>query len=257
MNPRRAFGIFSQSLRVTVLSPHLDDGVLSLGASIADAVRTGSEVTIISVFAGDPEAPEPAGAWDRRAGFATHGEAARVRREEDVHACAALGARPAWLALADEQYVPDPDEAVLSHLAEAVSGMDVVLVPGRPLVHADHQRLYRLVSSHGLDHAHLRLYAELPYDLWRKDERQSDMSPRPSEAAEAWPAVRVSARARLAKWSACGAYSSQLRWLGRGYAYRRALLRTRLGAERIHIRGNVSPPPTPVNRDDTGGRAER
>ena len=44
--------------------------------------------------AATPTRRHPSGGWDRRGGFATEGESARARREEDRRACAALGATP-------------------------------------------------------------------------------------------------------------------------------------------------------------------
>ena len=91
--------------RVAVLSPHLDDAVLSLGAAIARAVREGATVTIVTVFAGDVDSALPASNWDRLAGFATEGEAAAARRVEDATACALLGAEPRPLPFPDYPYV--------------------------------------------------------------------------------------------------------------------------------------------------------
>src|SRR5207244_2118642 len=89
---------------VVVISPHLDDAIFSLGAAIAQTVRSGGDVTVLTVFAGDPSSSAPAGNWDARAGFATVGEAAHARRREDERACAHVGAIPVWLPFGDEQY---------------------------------------------------------------------------------------------------------------------------------------------------------
>ena len=83
--------------RIVVLSPHLDDAVLSLGASIADAAATGADVAIVTAFAGDPARQGDPSVWDRRAGFSSSLEAIEARREEDRLACTAIGARPVWL----------------------------------------------------------------------------------------------------------------------------------------------------------------
>src|SRR5262249_8239648 len=93
----------AESERVVVVSPHLDDAVLSLGAAIACTAR-GRSVEVLHVFGGDPESDAPAGGWDRRGGFRTEGEATRARREEDRRACAVLGASPAWLSFGDADY---------------------------------------------------------------------------------------------------------------------------------------------------------
>src|SRR5512144_2582409 len=69
--------------RIVVVSPHLDDGVLSLGASIARWSRAGAAVELLTVLGCDPASAAQAGGWDRRGGFATEGESALARREED------------------------------------------------------------------------------------------------------------------------------------------------------------------------------
>ena len=60
------------SERIVVVSPHLDDGVLSLGASMASWSRRGARVELLTVLAGDPGSEVATGGWDGRAGFA-HG----------------------------------------------------------------------------------------------------------------------------------------------------------------------------------------
>jgi LmbE family N-acetylglucosaminyl deacetylase len=41
--------------RIVVVSPHLDDGVLSLGASIASWSRSGATVELLTVLGCDPD----------------------------------------------------------------------------------------------------------------------------------------------------------------------------------------------------------
>jgi len=219
------------SRRIAVLSPHLDDAVLSLGASIAEAADDGHEVTIVTVFAGDPDSTTPAGSWDSRTGFATAGEAVRSRREEDRKACSLLGARAVWLPFVDGDYGGSRScDEVAAQLTEVLAGFDAVLVPGRPLRHKDHLWLARCVQQHGVGAERLGLYAELPYDFWSEKDL-GDVPPPPAEQPVVWTELRVSLGSRIAKWRACAAYSSQLPWLGRG-RFRKALLRARLGGER-------------------------
>ena len=89
----------SRGKRIVVVSPHLDDGVLSLGASMASWARHGAAVELLTVLACDPASKAPAGGWDSRGGFATEGESALARREEDRQACAVLGAYAGVAAL--------------------------------------------------------------------------------------------------------------------------------------------------------------
>jgi len=234
-----AFGLPSQErLRFGVLSPHLDDGILSLGASIATAVTAGHEVTVITIFAGDPRSDQAAGDWDRRAGFPSARAAVERRRGEDREACERLGARFEWLPFGDDQYAGERDEdEVWSHVAEAIAAVDAVLVPGRPLIHPDHLWVARLARGRDLDGKAVGYYAELPYDLWADgDKRRTAPWSTPATPVD-WVAPPVSTRMRLANWKACGAYSSQLRWLGHGYSCRRALVRSRIGGERVAWEG--------------------
>ncbi|HEV3227404.1 MAG TPA: PIG-L family deacetylase, partial [Acidimicrobiales bacterium] len=77
---------------VVVLSPHLDDAVLSLGATIAASVRAGASVRVVTVFSGDPTSTRAASRWEVQCGFSSAAEAARTRRDEDTVACGRIGA---------------------------------------------------------------------------------------------------------------------------------------------------------------------
>jgi LmbE family N-acetylglucosaminyl deacetylase len=158
----------SLGTRVIVLSPHLDDAVLSLGAAIASTARAGGDVRVVTVLGADPESPAPAGPWDSACGFATEGEAARARRDEDREACALVGAHPVWLPFKDEEYGRDIEEdQVWESLAHQSSTAEAVLVPGFPLAHADHAWLTELVLRRPLPCEQTAFYVEQPYASWR------------------------------------------------------------------------------------------
>jgi len=153
---------------VVVLSPHVDDGVFSLGAWIARATRAGTRVRVVTVLAGDPSSARPAGPWDRKGGFRTAGEAARARREEERRACALLGATPVWLHYGDEQYGRGAgDEEIWSDVVASVEGADTILAPGCPLEHEDHAWLTRLVLERPIPGARIGFYLEQPHAMWR------------------------------------------------------------------------------------------
>ena len=153
---------------IAVLSPHLDDAALSLGGAIATATTAGAEVTIVTVFANDPDSSGPAGVWDSACGFHSAAAAARVRREEDRRACALLGATPIWLPLNDVEYPQEKnDDEVWDRVADATSGMDVMFIPGFPLVAPDHARLAHLLIDRPIPNCRLALYVEQPYATWR------------------------------------------------------------------------------------------
>jgi LmbE family N-acetylglucosaminyl deacetylase len=194
-----------------VLSPHLDDAVFSVGATIARASRGGARVSVVTVFAGDPQSSVPVGEWDRLAGFATAGEAATTRRREDRKACSLLAATPVWQPFLDEQYADDSDDDALADvLEEALRTADTVLLPGFPLTHPDHVRLVRLVLTAGLFSGRLGLYAEQPYMLWEDragvSESLRDLVPQTIR----WRGTRIGYRDLALKIRACRAYSSQL-----------------------------------------------
>ena len=154
--------------QIVVVSPHLDDAVLSLGAGIARATSSGAEVRVVTVFAGDPESTGPPTEWDRAGGFASAGEAARTRRQEDARACEAVGAGPVWLPFTDDDHGGESERrAVQEALAEALMDAEVVLMPGYPLAHPDHVRVTRWLLAEPPPQARLALYVEQPYAAWR------------------------------------------------------------------------------------------
>ncbi|HJV63296.1 MAG TPA: PIG-L family deacetylase [Albitalea sp.] len=119
-----------------VISPHLDDAVLSCGRLLA--ARPGS--TVLTVFAGVPRDARRLTEWDRRCGFASAAQAIAERRREDCAALAELEARPRWLDFLDSQYGETPTvDAVCEALRAAIieCGPDVVLYP-LGLFHSDH-----------------------------------------------------------------------------------------------------------------------
>jgi LmbE family N-acetylglucosaminyl deacetylase len=212
---------------LVVVSPHLDDAAFSLGATLAGAAREGRAVTVLSVFAGDPESDAPASWWDRAAGFATLGEAARARRDEDARACAELGASHVWLPFPDAAYEQEPDEdAVWAAVAAAVNGSATVLLPGSPLVHVDHAWLHDLLRRRPLPNVRrLGLYVEQPY-RWRR--RRQPLAP-----GAAWTSARGTRADRRAKRRAVDAYRSQLPLMGVQPRRRVALYEALEGGETV------------------------
>lgn len=204
--------------RIAVVSPHVDDAALSLGASIAGAARRGADVLVVTVLGNDRDSSAAAGPWDAGCGFRTVGEAARARQEEDRRACHVLGARPIWLAYGDEQYERGGDDAeIWNSLVSAVSGADTLLVPGFPLEHGDHQWLARLVLSRRPTEWHLGLYVEEPYALPAGSPHFLEELGESDQKVAEWRAISVTWRERRAKRRACREYRSQLDQIGRSY----------------------------------------
>jgi len=88
------------------LSPHLDDAVLSCGGQIAQVVRAGNRVRVVTVFAGDVSADAADSAFVRelhaRWGLGENPPA--LRRAEDVAALRTLGTDVTHLAFPDCVY---------------------------------------------------------------------------------------------------------------------------------------------------------
>ena len=203
---------------IVVLSPHSDDGVLSLGASMARWARRGSRVVLLTVFGLDPGSSTVTEGWDRRAGFGSEGEAARARRDEDRRAAELLGVTPRWLPFGSVDFERHgSEEDIVAGVIDATGESEVVLVPGAPLTHPDHALLHRLVTGHVAPNR-LAEYAEQPY-IFR--EGSAPFAPAPG-----------SPRDRIAKWRAIRAYRSQLPLLALDDV-RRGPLRLALVAERI------------------------
>ncbi|HEX8645495.1 MAG TPA: hypothetical protein VF715_01250 [Thermoleophilaceae bacterium] len=140
-------------MSVAVLSPHLDDAVLSAFSALP--------ARVVNVCTGLP----PAGvltSWDRICGATDSLEHMRARIEEDGAALAMAGAEPVALDFLDVQYRIEPLEtgALRRAIAAAVEGCDEVWAPAGIGDHSDHLQVRDAAIELGLP---LRLYAELPY----------------------------------------------------------------------------------------------
>lgn len=127
--------------RIVVVSPHLDDAVLSCGGLLG--ARPGS--TVVTVYTGVPDAADLLTDWDRRCGFGSAAEAMRERRREDARAMAIVRGHGLALGFLDSQYIACADagllaltEALMRTLAELRP--DAVAIP-LGLLHADHVRV--------------------------------------------------------------------------------------------------------------------
>lgn len=89
---------------VLMISPHLDDAVLSAGATAASLADVERQVVVATVFAGIPELglSPAARAFHQHCGLPD--EAVQVRRAEDVRAVAEVGAEPVHLPFLDGLY---------------------------------------------------------------------------------------------------------------------------------------------------------
>lgn len=228
--------------RVVVVSPHLDDAVLSLASSIHRATRRGVRVDVLTVLAGDPGSSTPADESGRRAGFTTAAQATAVRRAEDGRACRLIGAEPLWLPLSDVAGEKPDAQVIRDGLHVTLRDYDAVLIPGAPLAHADHLTVSQAVIDLLDAGAAVGLYVEQPYASWdafalhgRSKRGTSPVLTTQALglAVEGEPAMRRcpgDPQDWLAKTRAMSAYASQLRVLRRGP-------RTRILAYEILHRG--------------------
>lgn len=146
---------------VVVLSPHLDDAVLSAWSAVAGM----REIVVVNVFAGVPD-PCPATPWDRLAGASDSQSLMLSRLAEDVDALALAGRTPVSLPFLDHQYrdaEPNPLE-IEAMLSECVPAASAVHAPAGIGGHRDHV----IVRDLAVDIARTAglavvLYAELPY----------------------------------------------------------------------------------------------
>jgi LmbE family N-acetylglucosaminyl deacetylase len=143
---------------LVILSPHLDDAVLSCWRRLSGP----GEVTVINVFAGVPPAGLT-GWWDRLGGVEDSAARMHERLAEDGAAMERLGRRAVNLALLDRQYRARP--AGLDELVEALRGAlpeDAALwapaAVGRR--HPDHLAVRAAALALGLP---VTLYADLPH----------------------------------------------------------------------------------------------
>jgi len=225
--------------RIVVVSPHLDDAILSLGATIARAARAGAQVEVLTVFGCGPLSAAPAGLWDTKSGFRTEGEAAQARRREDLRACSLVGATPRWLDFGGEPYARRATRReIQSAVIGALTGADCALIPGFPLTHHDHAELSRLLLNAHLP-CRVGLYAEQPYVFYERKALQPAMH---AEAIEQqlmgpleWTHRRAHNWERRMKMRAIRCYRSQMWQLGLSHVglYRMMWHERSLGGEAI------------------------
>jgi LmbE family N-acetylglucosaminyl deacetylase len=138
---------------LTVVSPHLDDAVLSCAGLIAGAPGT----TVVTVFAGFPPARDAATpseflpgstSWDQASGFVAGDDVVGLRRAEDRAALAHLGASPYWLDFLDSQYVLEPRESagpadIAARIRVAIGKLQPATIAfPLGLEHTDHRRTH-------------------------------------------------------------------------------------------------------------------
>jgi LmbE family N-acetylglucosaminyl deacetylase len=100
---RKKMKTFEPSQPVVIISTHLDDAVLSC----AQLIHATSNVTVITVLAGAPDAFHE-GYNSRTTGEPFAPNAMKIRRDEDAKAMAMLSAQYVWLDFLDNDYLEAP-----------------------------------------------------------------------------------------------------------------------------------------------------
>jgi LmbE family N-acetylglucosaminyl deacetylase len=144
-----------------VLSPHLDDAVLSAWS----VLRGPGEVLVVNVCTAVPPAGT-VGWYDRMRGIDDSAPFMEQRLGEDAEAVALAGREWANLGFLDDQYRSEPldPREVRGSLEAVVSEASVLYAPAGLGGHPDHYATRELALEIGrADGIPVRLYADLPY----------------------------------------------------------------------------------------------
>jgi LmbE family N-acetylglucosaminyl deacetylase len=145
-----------------VVSPHLDDAVLSVGQVMAGR----PDMTVATVFSGVPKRCTMLTTYDHDCGFESAELAVAARRDEDRTALQSLAAHAAWLDFPDHQYGQPTNEAAIVDALAAVTAdvAPTLLIGPLGLIHEDHhttrRAFQRLVATHNIE---AWIYEDMPY----------------------------------------------------------------------------------------------
>lgn len=146
-----------------VISPHLDDAVLSLGQHLAAEPHA-----VATVFAGVPRTARVT-PYDASCGWNTSVAAVNGRRAEDANALSLLGAMPIHYNFLDNQYGGTLAD-VIEEWASYILSMRRAFSPEEPRVfvpvgvgHPDHRMVGHAFCAAALTAEELVVYEELPY----------------------------------------------------------------------------------------------
>lgn len=150
-----------------VVSPHLDDAILSAGQFLAQ--WPGAHV--LTVFAGTPPPEMALTTYDNDSGHRSGHEAMERRRREDRDACAVVGSEPHHLGFCDHQYregePPDMTGIAAEVRAALVRTQATRLLFPLGLCHPDHRAVadacLGVVGEDGDGGLEAFAYEELPY----------------------------------------------------------------------------------------------
>jgi LmbE family N-acetylglucosaminyl deacetylase len=148
-------------VRVTAVSPHLDDAAFSVGGTLAALAHAGHDVTVVTCLTAS--VPDPTGfalACQLDKGLPPDVDYMALRRAEDAAAMAVLGATPVHLDLPEAPhrgYTSAPDLFAGVHagdelwrlLADRLGALeaDLWLAPQALGGHVDHLQVLRAVAA--------------------------------------------------------------------------------------------------------------
>jgi LmbE family N-acetylglucosaminyl deacetylase len=146
-----------------ILSPHLDDAVLSCWHLLCGP----GDVRVINVFAGSPPPGSGASWWDRLSGATDSAARMEERRAEDLEAFAVAGRTAIHLDFLDDQYEPADQsvEDIAARLRELIDPDEIVYAPAALGAHPDHQRVRSAALELAASGQPVRLYADHPHGV--------------------------------------------------------------------------------------------
>ncbi len=150
-----------------VLSPHLDDAVLSLGEMLST-----SPCEVVTVFAGTPTTAKLS-PYDASCGFTSSAEAMAMRRSEDAAATGRLRCRFKHLDFLDGQYVRRRDAGHVDAVTDAIAALfdpTEHLIAPLGIGHPDHRFVAMCACRACPADRSLLLYEELPYRVLNPEE---------------------------------------------------------------------------------------
>jgi LmbE family N-acetylglucosaminyl deacetylase len=145
-----------------ILSPHLDDAVLSCWHVLSDP---DDEVSVINVFAGVPEGLRAPAWWDEFTGATDSAERVRERIEEDRRALALARRQPTNLGFLDAQY-RDRDQPlgpILKQIEGQLPPDAHIYAPAAFADHPDHLLVREAALALREAGLNVSLYADLPH----------------------------------------------------------------------------------------------
>jgi LmbE family N-acetylglucosaminyl deacetylase len=179
--------IIAEHYHTIYIAPHLDDAVLSCGGQIYEETRKGRKVLVVTVMAGDPPAGLSAYAARLHQRWELSKNVVAARRQEDIAACATLGAAILHWNIPDCIYRANPltgealytsDDALFgpihsadSYLVDVIATQlaslpvaDRVVAPLTVGSHVDHQLTRQAVErGFGRQPDLLEYYEDFPY----------------------------------------------------------------------------------------------